>query len=92
VNYLNIIFLVAVVNMTELFSDVSPSAVSSVCLMPHLQFSAYFAGYLTVNFLDVSPSVIPIFYLSSDGGYSGYYVGRLEVTVNILGIFSEGPR
>jgi hypothetical protein len=94
-NCLDIIFLVAFVNITDIFFW-RFAVCYLVSLMPHPQLSPYFVGYLTVNFLDdmscVSPSDIPMFCLPSDGGYSGYYVGHLTVTVDILGIISEGPR
>jgi hypothetical protein len=96
VNYLDIIFLVSVVNITDTFSGVSSLVISSFLSMPRSKLFPHSVGYLTVNFLDdfprVSPSDIPIFCLPSDGGYSGYYVGHLTVTVIILGLVSEDPR
>jgi hypothetical protein len=93
VNNLDTVFLVAVENITDVFSGVSPSVISSLCLMTHLKWFQYFVGYLTVNFLDdlscVSPSDIPIFCLPSDGGY---YLGHLTVKMHILCLVSEGPR
>jgi hypothetical protein len=85
--------MVAVENITDVFSGVSSYVISSRCLMEHLKLFQYFVGYLTVNFLDdlscVLPLDIPIFFLPSD---VGYYMGLLTVTMNILGTVSEGPR
>ena len=71
-------------------------SLSPVCLTPRRPLYSIFCPIShTVNFLDDLSSVwtsdIIIFCVPSDGGYSGYCVGHLAVSVNILGIFSEGP-